>query len=173
MHLVEDPHLLIAEWAEAPQQGFCRRTQNCSGTNELTLQNSQRQSGTCTRPRVTGKDLKPAGVRVSSGQQSGRLQVNFVLTQVPHSTWPFTEQNIGKQLSCARHRINSAPVINGKSKTTEWVKLRRDSAPEWPRCCRQCTAASVKYLEKRAVSPSLGADSMRHRMQTSVLNWLW
>jgi hypothetical protein len=28
-------------------------------------------------------------------------------------------------------------------------------------------------LEKRAVSPSLGADSMRHRMQTSVLNWLW
>jgi preprotein translocase subunit SecD len=127
-------------------------------------------------PEVTGKDLKPAGVQESRQTNNpGAWQVNFVLTQdAARHFGQFTEQNIGKQLAIVLdHRINSAPVINGKIEDNGMIEgsFTQDSAHQLAQVLRSgALPASIKYLEERVVGPSLGADSIRHGVQASVLS---
>jgi len=127
-------------------------------------------------PEVTGKDLKPAGVQESRQTNNpAAWQVNFVLTQdAARHFGQFTEQNIGKQLAIVLdHRINSAPVINGKIEDNGMIEgsFTQDSAHQLAQVLRSgALPASIKYLEERTVGPSLGADSIRHGVQASVLS---
>ncbi len=127
-------------------------------------------------PEVTGKDLKPAGVQESRQTNNpGFWQVNFVLTQdAARHFGQVTEQSIGRQLAIVLdHRVNSAPVINGKIEDNGMIEgsFTQESAHDLAQVLRSgALPASIKYLEERTVGPSLGADSIRHGMQASVLS---
>lgn len=127
-------------------------------------------------PEVTGKDLKPAGVQEARQTNNpGFWQVNFVLTQdAARRFGQTTEQNIGRQLAIVLdHRINSAPVINGKIEDNGMIEgsFTQETAHDLAQVLRSgALPASIKYLEERTVGPSLGADSIRHGMQASVLS---
>jgi preprotein translocase subunit SecD len=101
--------------------------------------------------------------------------VNFVLTQdAARHFGQATEQNIGRQLAIVLdHRVNSAPVINGKIEDNGMIEgsFTQESAHDLAQVLRSgALPASIKYLEERTVGPSLGADSIRHGMQASVLS---
>jgi preprotein translocase subunit SecD len=127
-------------------------------------------------PEVTGRDLKPNGVQESRQTNNpAAWQVNFILTQdAARHFGQFTQQNIGRQLAIVLdHRVNSAPVINGKIEDTGMIEgnFTQDSAHQLAQVLRSgALPASIKYLEERTVGPSLGADSIRHGVQASVLS---
>jgi len=127
-------------------------------------------------PEVTGRDLKPSGVQESRQTNNpSAWQVNFILTQdAARHFGQFTQQNIGRQLAIVLdHRVNSAPVINGKIEDNGMIEgnFTQDSAHQLAQVLRSgALPASIKYLEERTVGPSLGADSIRHGVQASVLS---
>src|SRR5229473_1780261 len=91
---------------------------------------------------VTGRDLRSATENRNSNNP-GQWQVNFTLSaEGAHRFGPFTEQNIRAQMAIV-------------------LEHRAGALP-----------ASIKYLEERTVGPSLGADSIRHGVQASVLSLL-
>jgi preprotein translocase subunit SecD len=127
-------------------------------------------------PVVTGRDLKPAGVQETRQTSNpSAWQVNFVLTQEAASRFgPFTEKNIGKRLAIVLdHRIRTAPTINGRIEDNGMIEgsYTQESAHELVLVLRAgALPASIKYLEQRTVGASLGADSIRHGVQASVLS---
>ncbi|HEY1424021.1 MAG TPA: protein translocase subunit SecD [Candidatus Acidoferrum sp.] len=127
-------------------------------------------------PIVTGRDLKPAGVQESRQTSNpSAWQVNFVLTQEAASRFgQFTEQNIGKRLAVVlEHKVNTAPVINGKIEDSGMIEgsFTQQTAHDLVLVLRAgALPASIKYLEERTVGPSLGADSIRHGVQASILS---
>src|SRR5262245_20823984 len=127
-------------------------------------------------PEVTGRDLKSNGVQESRQTNNpAAWQVNFVLTQdAARRFGQFTQTNIGRQLAIVLdHRVNSAPVINGKIEDNGMIEgnFTQDSAHQLAQVLRSgALPASIKYLEERTVGPSLGADSIRHGVQASVLS---
>jgi preprotein translocase subunit SecD len=129
-------------------------------------------------PVVTGRDLKPAGVQESRQTNNpSAWQVNFVLTQEAASRFgPFTEKNIGKRLAVVlEHRVNTAPVINGKIEDSGMIEgsFTQETAHDLVLVLRAgALPASIKYLEQRTVGASLGADSIRHGVQASILSLL-
>ena len=129
-------------------------------------------------PVVTGRDLKPAGVQETRQPNNpGAWQVNFVLTQEAASRFgPFTERNIGKRLAVVlEHRVNTAPVINGKIEDSGMIEgsFTQETAHDLVLVLRAgALPASIKYLEQRTVGASLGADSIRHGVQASILSLL-
>jgi preprotein translocase subunit SecD len=182
LRLVEDPRTYASQVeALAAHNGVLP-----PGTELLPGRNEARDAAGATgsevwylvrrAPEVTGKDLKPAGV--SEARQTnnpGFWQVNFVLTQdAARHFGATTEQNIGRQLAIVLdHRINSAPVINGKIEDNGMIEgsFTQESAHDLAQILRSgALPASIKYLEERTVGPSLGADSIRHGMQASVLS---
>jgi len=71
------------------------------------------------------------------------------------------------------HRVDSAPVINGKIEDSGMIEgnFSQESAHELALILRAgALPASIKYLEERTVGPSLGADSIRHGVQASILS---
>jgi preprotein translocase subunit SecD len=125
-------------------------------------------------PVVTGRDLRSATENRSS-QNPGQWQINFSLSaDAARRFGPFTEQNINRQMAIVlQHRVYSAPVIHGRIDDTGVIEgnFSQDSAHDLALVLRAgALPASIKYLEERTVGPSLGADSIRHGVQASILS---
>ena len=125
-------------------------------------------------PIVTGRDLRSA-VENRNVNNPGQYQVNFTLSpDAARRFGPFTEQNLHRQMAIVlEHRVYSAPVINGRIDDTGMIEgnFSQESAHDLALVLRAgALPASIKYLEERTVGPSLGADSIRHGVQASVLS---
>lgn len=125
-------------------------------------------------PVVTGRDLRSA-TAVRSTKNVGFYDVDFTLsTEAGRRFGPFTEQNIGKQLGIVlEHRLQTAPVINGRIDDTGVIEgqFGEQEANDLGLVLRSgALPASIRYLEERTVGPSLGADSIRHGVQASVIS---
>src|SRR5712691_1097911 len=125
-------------------------------------------------PVVTGRDLRSA-VETRNSSNPGMWQVNFTLSpEAARRFGPFTEQNKGRQMAIVLdHRVYSAPVINGRIDDSGLIEgnFSQESAHDLGLVLRAgALPASIKYLDERTVGPSLGADSIRHGVQASVLS---
>ena len=89
---------------------------------------------------------------------------------------PFTEQHIGQDMAIVlENSVYSAPVIKGKIEDSGEIEgnFSQGTAQDLALVLRAgALPASIKYLEERTVGPSLGADSIRHGVQASVLSLL-
>ena len=127
-------------------------------------------------PIVTGRDLRSA-VESRNTTNPGTWQVNFTLSpEAAKRFGPFTQQNIGRNMAIVLdHCVKSDPVINGRIDDSGMIEgsFSQQSAHELALVLRAgALPASIKYLEERTVGPSLGADSIRHGVQASVLSLL-
>ena len=125
-------------------------------------------------PVVTGRDLRSA-TAVRSAKNIGFYDVDFTLsTDAGKRFGPFTEQNIGKQLGIVLERkLQTAPVINGRIEDTGVIEgqFGEQEANDLALVLRSgALPASIRYLEERTVGPSLGADSIRHGVQASIVS---
>src|SRR5467141_1693904 len=125
-------------------------------------------------PIVTGRDLRSA-VENRNTANPTLWQVNFTLSpEAARRFGPFTQQNIGRQMAIVLdHRVISAPTIQGKIEDSGEItgNFSQKSAHDLALTLRAgALPASIKYLEERTVGPSLGADSIRHGVQASVLS---
>ena len=123
---------------------------------------------------VTGRDLRSATENRSTSNP-GQFQVDFTLSQdAARRFGPFTQQNIGRQMAIVLdHHVYSAPVINGKIEDSGLIEgnFSQESAHDLALVLRAgALPAPIKYLEERTVGPSLGADSIRHGLQASILS---
>jgi preprotein translocase subunit SecD len=123
---------------------------------------------------VTGRDLRNA-IEVRNTSNPGMWQVDFTLSpEAAQRFGPFTQQNIGQQMAIVLdHRVYSAPVIHGRIEDNGMIEgnFSQESAHDLALVLRAgALPASIKYLEERTVGPSLGADSIRHGVQASVLS---
>jgi preprotein translocase subunit SecD len=127
-------------------------------------------------PVVTGRDLRSA-TESRNTTNPGTWQVNFTLSpEAAHRFGPFTQTNIGRNMAIVLdHCVKSDPVINGRIDDSGMIEgsFSQQSAHELAVVLRAgALPASIKYLEERTVGPSLGADSIRHGVQASVLSLL-
>ncbi len=125
---------------------------------------------------VTGRDLRSATENRNSNNP-GQWVVDFTLSaDAARRFGPFTQQNLGRQMAIVLdHRVYSAPTINGRIDDSGLIEgnFSQDSAHDLALVLRAgALPASIKYLEERTVGPSLGADSIRHGVQASVLSLL-
>jgi len=125
-------------------------------------------------PVVTGRDLRNAQENRDTRNPS-QWQVNFSLsTEAAPRFGAFTEQNIGRQMAIVLdHRVTTAPRINGRIEDSGVIEgtFTQQEAHDLTLILRAgALPASIKYLEERTVGPSLGADSIRHGMQASILS---
>ena len=126
-------------------------------------------------PIVTGKDLRNAQEKHGTVNNPGQWYVEFTLSQDAAKRFgPFTAANIGHPLAIVLdHRIESAPNINGRIDDNGMIEgnFGQESAHDLALVLRAgALPASIKYLEQRTVGPSLGADSIRHGVQASILS---
>jgi preprotein translocase subunit SecD len=73
------------------------------------------------------------------------------------------------------HRVDSAPIINARIEDSGYIEGNFDqqAAHELALELRSgALPASVRYLDERTVGASLGADSIRHGLQASILSLL-
>jgi len=127
-------------------------------------------------PIITGRDLRSAQENRNTGNPS-LYQVNFALSaDAARRFGPFTEQNINRQMAIVLDkRVYSAPSIKGRIDDSGEItgNFSQQSAHDLALVLRAgALPASIKYLEERTVGPSLGADSIRHGFQASVLSLL-
>jgi preprotein translocase subunit SecD len=127
-------------------------------------------------PVVTGRDLRSATENRNTNNP-GQYQVNFALSaDAARRFGPFTEQNLHRQMAIVLdHCVYSAPTINGRIEDSGVIEgsFSQDAAHDLALVLRAgALPASIKYLEERTVGPSLGADSIRHGVQASVLSLL-
>jgi len=127
-------------------------------------------------PIITGRDLRSADENRST-EYPGSYEVRFSLsTEAARRFGPFTEQNIGKPMAIVlEHRVQSAPVIQNRIEDSGRItgQFKQQEAHDLALILRAgALPASIKYLEERTVGPSLGADSIRHGFQASVVSLL-
>jgi len=125
-------------------------------------------------PVVTGRDLRSA-IETRNTNNPGQFQVNFTLSpEAARRFGPFTEANKGRQMAIVLdHRVYSAPVINGRIDDSGLIEgnFSQETAHDLALVLRAgALPASIKYLQESTVGPSLGADSIRHGVQASVLS---
>src|SRR6266404_5239528 len=125
---------------------------------------------------VSGRDLRSATENRNTNNP-GQWQGNFSLSSEGAQRFgPFTEQNVHRQMAIVlEHRVYSAPVINSRIDDSGFIEgnFSQESAHDLALVLRAgALPASIKYLEERTVGPSLGADSIRHGVQASVLSLL-
>jgi preprotein translocase subunit SecD len=123
---------------------------------------------------VTGRDLRSA-VENRNANNPGMWQINFTLSpEAAKRFGPFTQQNLGRQMAIVLdHQVTSAPTIQGRIDDTGEItgNFSQESAHDLALTLRAgALPASIKYLEERTVGPSLGADSIRHGVQASILS---
>src|SRR6202050_145118 len=125
-------------------------------------------------PIVTGRDLRSADA-TRDAQRPPYYRVSFNLsTDAGRRFGPFTEQNINRPMAIVLdHKVFSVATIqsriadsggsNGTFSSEEAndlaLVLRAGALP-----------ASIHYLEENTVGPSLGADSIRHGVEASILS---
>jgi preprotein translocase subunit SecD len=127
-------------------------------------------------PAVTGRDLRSATENRNT-DMPGQWQINFVLSNEAAKRFgPFTEQNRGRQMAIVlEHQVYSAPTIQSRIEDQGRIdgNFSQDAAHDLALVLRAgALPASIKYLEERTVGPSLGADSIRHGVQASILSLL-
>jgi preprotein translocase subunit SecD len=125
-------------------------------------------------PIVTGRDLRSATENRNT-DMPGQWQINFVLSNEAAKRFgPFTEQNRGRQMAIVlEHQVYSAPTIQSRIEDQGRIdgNFSQETAHDLALVLRAgALPASIKYLEERTVGPSLGADSIRHGVQASVLS---
>ena len=181
LRLVEDPRPYTSQTeALAGHNGILPPgTEVMTGRNETRSSSGAPQSGevwyvVSRAPIVTGRDLKNAS-ESRNANNPGQWQVNFTLSsEAARRFGPFTEANKDKQLAIVLdHSVYSAPVINGRIDDNGMIEgnFGQESAHDLALVLRAgALPASIKYLEERTVGPSLGADSIRHGVQASVLS---
>jgi preprotein translocase subunit SecD len=123
---------------------------------------------------VTGRDLRSA-VENRNTTNPGMWQINFTLSpEAARRFGPFTQNNLGRQMAIVLdHFVTSAPTIQGKIEDTGEItgNFSQESAHDLALTLRAgALPASIRYLEERTVGPSLGADSIRHGVQASILS---
>jgi preprotein translocase subunit SecD len=123
---------------------------------------------------VTGRDLKDAREN-RRADSPGQWVVDFFLSQEAAGRFElFTKQNIGNQMAVVlEHKVYMAPSIHGEIRDTGFIEgnFSEQSAHELALVLRAgALPASIKYLAESTVGPSLGADSIRHGVQASILS---
>jgi preprotein translocase subunit SecD len=181
LRLVEDPRPYSSQTEGlAAHAGFLPAgTELMPGRNETRTSTGAPEQGevwylVSRAPIVTGRDLKNASESRNTNNP-GQWQVNFTLSsEAARRFGPFTEANKDKQLAIVlEHRVYSAPVINGRIDDNGMIEgnFGQESSHDLALVLRAgALPASIKYLEERTVGPSLGADSIRHGVQASVLS---
>ena len=182
LKLVEDPTTYPSQVAALAAHGgvLPPGSEILAGRNEtrgVTPDQSEVWYVLSRSPIVTGRDLRSATENRST-QNPGQWQINFSLSaDAARRFGPFTEQNINRQMAIVlQHRVYSAPVIHGRIDDTGVIEgnFSQDSAHDLALVLRAgALPASIKYLEERTVGPSLGADSIRHGVQASVLSLIF
>lgn len=126
-------------------------------------------------PIITGRDLRTAVERRRI--ESGDWVVDFTLSPDGASRFaPFTEKNVGNRMAIVLdHKVYMAPSIKEPLHDSALIEggFSQESAHDLALVLRAgALPASIKYLEESTVGPSLGADSIRHGVQASVLSLL-
>jgi preprotein translocase subunit SecD len=126
-------------------------------------------------PIITGRDLRTAVERRRI--ESGDWVVDFTLSPDGASRFaPFTEKNVGNRMAIVLdHKVYMAPSIKEPLRDSALIEggFNQESAHDLALVLRAgALPASIKYLEESTVGPSLGADSIRHGVQASVLSLL-
>ncbi|PYU22394.1 MAG: hypothetical protein DMG32_18315 [Acidobacteria bacterium] len=114
---------------------------------------------------------------IPSTDNPGSYEVNFTLsTDAARRFGPFTEQNVGRPMAIVLDRkVESAPVIQSRIEDSGRITGRfgQQEANDLALVLRAgALPASIRYLEERTVGPSLGADSIRHGVQASIISLL-
>ncbi len=127
-------------------------------------------------PVVTGRDLRSA-TETRNTEMPGQWQINFTLSsEAARRFGPFTETNKGRQMAIVLEKhVYSSPVIQSRIEDQGRIdgNFSQESAHDLALVLRAgALPASIKYLEERTVGPSLGADSIRHGVQASILSLL-
>jgi preprotein translocase subunit SecD len=180
LKLVEDPTTYPSQVAALAAHGgvLPPGSEIVAGRNDSRIATTPDQSEVwyvlSRAPIVTGRDLRSATENRST-QNPGQWQIGFSLSpDASRRFGPFTEQNINRQMAIVlQHKVYSAPVIHGRIDDTGVIEgnFTQDSAHDLALVLRAgALPASIKYLEERTVGPSLGADSIRHGVQASVLS---
>jgi preprotein translocase subunit SecD len=183
LKLVEDPAVYTSEVEALSRHGgiLPPGTELVPGRSEARTASGAPATGEgwyiLTRSAVvTGRDLRSATPNRNS-QNPGQWVVDFTLSsEAARRFGPFTQQNIGRQMAVVLdHRVYTAPTINGKIEDSGMIEgnFSQDSALDLALVLRAgALPASIKYLQQSTVGPSLGADSIRHGVQASVLSLL-
>ena len=127
-------------------------------------------------PAVTGQDVRDA-TPTRSTKNIGYYDVNFVLsTEVRNRFGDFTEHNVGRPMAIVLdNRVITAPNINSRIEDNGVIEGQFGEAEAKDLSLvlsAGALPASIKYLEERTVGPSLGADSIRHGVQASIVSLL-
>jgi preprotein translocase subunit SecD len=127
-------------------------------------------------PAVTGQDVRDA-TPTRSTKNIGYYDVNFVLsTEVRNRFGDFTEHNVGHPMAIVLdNRVITAPNINSRIEDNGVIEGQFGEAEAKDLSLvlsAGALPASIKYLEERTVGPSLGADSIRHGVQASIISLL-
>jgi preprotein translocase subunit SecD len=125
---------------------------------------------------VTGRDLRNA-TESRNTEMPGQWQINFTLSsEAGRRFGQFTEANVSRQMAIVlENKVYSAPVIKSRIEDQGRIdgNFSQESAHDLALVLRAgALPASIKYLEQRTVGASLGADSIRHGVQASVLSLL-
>jgi preprotein translocase subunit SecD len=174
---VEDPNPYPSEAAALAAHGgvlppgtelMPSRTTDASGQGSWYL--------VARSPIITGRDLRSA-TAVPNTENPGTYEVTFTLsTEAARRFGPFTEQNVGRPMAIVLdHKVESAPVIQSRIEDSGRITGRfgQQEANDLALVLRAgALPASIRYLEERTVGPSLGADSIRHGMQASIVSLL-
>jgi preprotein translocase subunit SecD len=124
-------------------------------------------------PIITGRDLRSATPQLST-DTPGSYEVSFTIsTDAARRFGPFTEQNIGRPMAIMLDKkVESAPTIQSRIDDSGRITGRfgQQEANDLALVLRAgALPASIVYQEERTVGPSLGADSIRHGVQASVV----
>jgi preprotein translocase subunit SecD len=181
LKLVEDPTTYPSEAAALAAHGgvLPPNTELVRGRSETrTPQNAETEVWyvLSRSPVVTGRDLRSATENRNT-DMPGQWQINFNLSaEAARRFGPFTEQNKGRNMAIVlEKKVYSAPVIQSRIDDSGRIdgNFSQESAHDLALVLRAgALPASIKYLEERTVGPSLGADSIRHGVQASVLSLL-
>ena len=120
---------------------------------------------------ITGADLRSANPSID---EYNLPAVRFILKNEGVTKFTrVTESNIGRQLAIVLDgKVQSAPVIEGRIDTSDariTGRFTQQEAADLSLILRSgALPASLTYLEKREVGPSLGQDSVRAGVTASI-----
>jgi len=180
LKLVEDPQTYPSEAAALATKGgvLPPGSELVQGSSQARTPSGQSGGDTWyvlnRTAAVTGRDLRNATENRNT-DMPGQWQINFVLSSDAGRNFErFTEQNVGRQMAIVLDKkVYSAPTIQSKIADQGRIdgNFSQESAHELAQILRAgALPASIKYLEERTVGPSLGADSIRHGVQASILS---
>jgi preprotein translocase subunit SecD len=181
LKLVEDPNPYPSQAAALAAHGGILPPNTeivpaCAGSQNQTGSTGENWYVLDRAPAITGRDLRSA-TENRNANNPGQWQVNFALSpEGGRHFGQFTEQNIHRQMAIVlEHCVYSAPVINSRIEDQGYIEgsFTQERAHDLALVLRAgALPASIKYLEERTVGPSLGADSIRHGVQASILSLL-